>query len=74
MPMTRREGNARECRMSVTIESSGLVTTMTTASGDPARMYSATLCMTLPLTSSRSERLMPGLRGRPAVTMKTSES
>ena len=53
--------------------SSGLVTTITIASGEPSRMYSATELITLPLVSSRSERLMPGLRGRPAVTMKTSE-
>ena len=37
-------------------------------------MFSATPRTILALTSSRSMRLMPGLRGRPAVITTTSES
>ena len=73
MPITRRAGKPSLTRASETIESSGFVTTITIASGDPSRMYSATEAITLPLVSSRSERLIPGLRGSPAVTMKRSE-
>ena len=36
-------------------------------------MFSATPRTILALTSSRSIRLMPGLRGRPAVMTTTSE-
>ena len=74
MPITRWAGKPSLARMSPTMESRGLVTTITTASGLPRRMDSATSQTMRPLTSRRSERLMPGFRGRPAVTMKTSES
>ena len=74
MPITRLAGKPVLARIRVTIESSGLVTTITIASGEPRRMYSATFEVMRPLTSSRSLRLIPGLRGRPAVTMNTSES
>ena len=51
----------------------GLDTTMTTALGAYLAMFSDTCRTILALTSSRSIRLMPGLRGRPAVTTTTSE-
>ena len=74
MPTTRRPGKPSLARIRCTMVSRGLVTTITTASGEPSRTYSATAWITLPLTSSRSERLMPGLRGEPAVMITTSES
>ena len=55
------------------ISSSGLETTMMTASGEPATSLLVTSPTILALTSSRSIRLMPGLRGRPAVMTQTSE-
>ncbi len=73
MPITRRPGKPSFARIRCTIVSSGLVTTITKASGECSRMSAATLSMTRPLTSKRSERLMPGLRGRPAVTITRSE-
>ena len=57
---------------SVTIASSGLEMTMTNALGAYCLMPSATLVMIFELVAIRSSRLMPGLRGRPAVTMTTS--
>ena len=58
---------------SAVISSTGLDTTITTAFGAYFAMFSATWRTILALTSSRSIRLMPGLRGRPAVTTTTSE-
>ena len=52
-----------------TIASSGLVMQMTKASGACALMPAPTASITLRLMPSRSSRLMPGLRGTPAVTM-----
>ena len=46
---------------------------MTTASGECLAMFSATFRTILALTSIRSIRLMPGLRGRPAVMTTMSE-
>jgi hypothetical protein len=54
--------------------SSGLVTQMTKASGQYFRKPAPTCSMTFKLISSRSSRLMPGLRGTPAVTITTSAS
>ena len=45
---------------------------MTKASGAWALRPSPTAFITLRLMPSRSSRLMPGLRGTPAVTMQTS--
>jgi len=53
--------------VSAVISSSGLLTTITTASGAYRATFSATLRTILALTSMRSMRLIPGLRGRPAV-------
>ena len=55
-----------------TIASSGLVMTMTKASGAYCLMLPPTLLMTSALVAIRSSRLMPGLRGMPAVTITTS--
>jgi hypothetical protein len=53
--------------------SSGLVMQITNAFGQFALMPSPTAFMTFRLMPRRSSRLMPGLRGTPAVTMTTSE-
>ena len=58
---------------SAVISSSGLDTTISTASGAYLATFSTTLLTILALVSIRSIRLMPGLRGRPAVTMTMSE-
>ena len=52
--------------------SSGLVMTMTKALGACCLMPLPTESMTLALMPTRSSRVMPGLRGTPAVTMTTS--
>ncbi len=52
--------------------SSGLVMTMTKAFGAYLPMASPTVLQTPLLMPIRSSRLMPGLRGMPAVTMTTS--
>ena len=52
--------------------SSGLVMQMTKAFGAYFLMPAPTCSITLRLMPSRSSRLMPGLRGTPAVTMQTS--
>ena len=58
---------------SAVISSSGLDTTISTASGAYLATFSTTFLTILALTSIRSIRLMPGLRARPAVTMTMSE-
>ena len=55
-----------------TIASSGLVMQMTKAFGALALMPSPTAAITFRLMPIRSSRLMPGLRGTPAVTITTS--
>ena len=46
---------------------------MITASGEPATILSVTSRTIFALVSSRSIRLMPGLRGSPAVITTMSE-
>ena len=58
--------------MAYTMESSGFVITTTKASLACSLMPSATLVIASRLTFKRSSRLMPALRGTPAVTMQTS--
>ena len=65
--MTRLDGNPETFAVSAVISSSGLDTTMITASGACLTTCSVTLRTILALTPIRSIRLMPGLRGRPAV-------
>ena len=54
--------------------SSGLVMQITKALGQYCLMPAPTCSMTLVLVPIRSSRLMPGLRGTPAVTITTSAS
>ena len=72
-PITRFFGKPVASWASAVISSSGLDTTMTTASGEVRAMFSATSRTIFALVSIRSIRLMPGLRGRPAVMTTTSE-
>ena len=74
MPITLVLGRPENCCKAQTMASSGLVMQMTKASGALALMPSPTAFMTFRLMPSRSSRLMPGLRGTPAVTMQTSAS
>ena len=50
------------------------MTTMTKVLGAYCLIPCATLVMASRFTLSRSSRLIPGLRGMPAVTMQTSAS
>ncbi len=72
MPTTRAGGKPDTSFITQTMTSSGLVMTMTKAFGQCFLMFSPTEVMTLALMPMRSSRLMPGLRGIPAVTMTTS--
>jgi len=72
MPTTRFAGKPVTSFITPTIASSGLVMTITKAFGALALMPAPTACMTLVLMPMRSSRLMPGLRGTPAVTITTS--
>ncbi len=72
MPTTMLPGSPENFCSAHTIASSGLVMQTTNASGAYLRMPAPTCSMTLRFTSRRSSRLMPGLRGTPAVTMITS--
>ncbi len=72
-PSTRFFGNAEAAWVRAVISSSGLETTTMTAFGAYLATCSATPRTILALTSSRSIRLIPGLRGRPAVMTTTSE-
>ena len=66
-PITRWAGNPDTLAASAVISSSGFDTTISTASGACLTTFSVTLRTILALISIRSIRLMPGLRGRPAV-------
>ena len=67
-PITRCAGNPETLAASAVISSSGFETTISTASGARETTCSVTLRTIFALTPIRSIRLMPGLRGRPAVT------
>ena len=56
------------------ISSSGLATLMTTQSGAYRATFSATCRMMAAFVSIRSMRLIPGLRGNPAVMTTIDES
>ena len=73
-PMTRCFGKPVASCASAVISSSGLDTTMIDGVGRVLAMFSATPRTILALVSMRSIRLMPGLRGRPAVMTTMSES
>ena len=72
MPTTWLFGRPENFCSAQTMASSGLVMQMTKAFGAYFLMPAPTCSMTLRLMPSRSSRLMPGLRGTPAVTMQTS--
>ena len=72
-PITRAFGNPDAIEASAVISSSGLDTTTITASGEAATSFSVTSRTILALVPSRSIRLMPGLRGSPAVITTMSE-
>ena len=72
MPTTMFFGRPQDFCSAHTIASSGLVMQMTKALGAYFFMPAPTCSITLRLMPSRSSRLMPGLRGTPAVTMQTS--
>ena len=72
-PMTRSLGKPETSAASAVISSSGLETTIRTASGEASATLRVTSPTILALVSSRSMRLMPGLRGSPAVITTTSE-
>ncbi len=72
MPTTRSAGRPDFSRITQTIASSGLVMTMTKAFGQWVLMPSATWAITPAFLPIRSSRLIPGVRGKPAVTITTS--
>ena len=72
MPTTMFFGRPQTFCSAHTMASSGLVMQMTNALGAYFLMPAPTWSITLRLMLSRSSRLMPGLRGTPAVTMQTS--
>ena len=72
-PMTRWRGRPVTSAARAVISSRGLDTTMSTVSGDVSTSRRATSPTMAALVSSRSIRLMPGLRGRPAVITQTSD-
>ena len=72
MPTTWLFGRPENFCSAQTMASSGLVMQMTKAFGAYFLMPAPTCSITLRLMPSRSSRLMPGLRGTPAVTMQTS--
>ena len=73
MPRTRVTGKHETLHARYVMTSSGLVTQSKTASGDAATACEMTLSTIVRLAASRSSRVMPGLRGRPAVTTTTSD-
>ena len=74
IPTTLWNGSPEYFCSAHTITSSGLVMQMTKALGAYFLMPAPTWLITLRLISSRSSRLMPGLRATPAVTITTSHS
>ncbi len=73
MPNTRSRGQPETFFATWHMASRGFETTMRIASGEPAiasRVTEPTICS---FVVTRSSRLMPGLRGSPAVTTTTSE-
>ena len=73
MPTTMWGGKPDFCCITHTMASSGLVMTMTKAPGQCCLMPSATVAITPAFLATRSSRLMPGWRGKPAVTITTSD-
>ena len=74
MPKTRRFGNRETARATWHIASSGFETMTRTAFGDRLTASFVTAVTIASFVETRSSRLMPGARGRPAVMTTTSES
>ena len=72
MPTTLCGGRPDFCCSTHTMTSSGLVMQMTKAPGACSLMPVATWPMTPAFLDSRSSRDIPGMRGKPAVTITTS--
>ena len=72
MPTTMCFGSPQHCCRAQTMASSGLVMQMTKALGAYFLMPAPTCSITFKLMPRRSSRLMPGLRGTPAVTTQTA--
>ena len=72
MPTTMFFGRPQHFCSAQTMASSGLVMQMMKAFGAYFLMPAPTCSITLRLMPRRSSRLMPGLRGTPAVTMHTA--
>ncbi len=72
MPTTICLGSPQAFCSAQTMASSGLVMQITKALGAYFLMPEPTCSITLRLMPSRSSRLMPGLRGTPAVTTQTA--
>ena len=72
MPTTMFFGRPENFCSAHTIASSGLVMQITKALGAYFLMPAPTCSITFRLMPMRSSRLMPGLRGTPAVTMQTA--
>ena len=72
MPTTFFAGRPDFSCITATMTSSGLVMTITNASGAWVLIPSATWPITSAFLASRSSRDMPGMRGKPAVTITTS--
>ena len=73
IPKTRSFGQSETLFATWHMASSGLETTMSTASGDCATTCSVTEPTIFSFVVTRSSRLIPGERGRPAVITTTSE-
>ena len=72
MPTTMCGGSPDFCCITHTIASSGLVITITNAPGQCSLIPAATVAITSAFFATRSSRLIPGIRGNPAVTITTS--
>ena len=73
IPMTRSFGKPDTSAARYVISSSGFVTRIKIASGEPGTTFSTTSRTIPAFLPSRSIRLMPGWRGNPAVITTTSE-
>ena len=73
MPKTRSRGQPETFLATWHIASSGFETTIRIASGERSTASWVTEPTICSFVVTRSSRLMPGLRGRPAVMTTTSE-
>src|SRR6185312_10442875 len=73
IPTTRSRGQPETLFATWHIASSGFETTISTASGEAATTCSVTSLTIFSFVVTRSSRLMPGPRGRPAVITTTDE-